>query len=56
LEFGRLDTKDEDALFSRYQSGGDHMSTMAIQHSYRLNCFLGWVPDEGGFLQWPPVI
>jgi len=42
--------EDDDALFSRYQSGGDHMSTMAIQHSYReLNRFLGWVPDEGGF-------
>lgn len=23
LEFERLDTKDDDALFSRYQSGGD---------------------------------
>jgi len=50
FEFERLDMGDDDALFSRYQSGGDHMSTMAIQHSYReLNWFLGWVPDEGGF-------
>ena len=41
---------EDDALFSRYQSGGNHMSTMAIQHSYReLNRFLGWVPDDGGF-------
>nr|WP_319372817.1 tyrosine-type recombinase/integrase [uncultured Methanobacterium sp.] len=50
LEFERLDVNDDGALFSRYQSGGNHMSTMAIQHSYReLNRFLGWVPDEGGF-------
>lgn len=49
LEFERLDIKD-DASFSRYQSGGDHMNTMVIQHSYReLNRFLGWVPDDGGF-------
>jgi len=50
LEFEREDIKPDDALFSRYKSGGDHMTTMAIQHSYRdLNKFLNWKPDADGY-------
>jgi integrase len=50
LDFERLDIKPDDALFSRYKSGGDHLTTMAIQHSYRdLNRYPNWMPDEDGF-------
>jgi len=50
LEFERKDIKPDDALFSRYKSGGDHMTPMAIQQSYRdINKFLNWEPDEDGF-------
>ncbi|MDY9923210.1 tyrosine-type recombinase/integrase [Methanobacterium sp.] len=40
----------DDPLFSRYRAGGDHLSTMAIQHSYReLNRYLNWKTYEDGF-------
>lgn len=52
LEFEREDIKPDDALFSMYRSGGDHMTPMAIQQSYRdINKFLNWEPDKDGFLQ-----
>jgi integrase len=50
LEFERENIHPDDALFSWYKSGGDHMTTMAIQHSYReINKFLNWEPNEDGF-------
>ncbi|MBI5458761.1 hypothetical protein [Methanobacterium sp.] len=50
LEFEREDIQPDDPLFSRYRAGGDHLSTMAIQHSYReLNRYLNWETDEDGF-------
>ncbi len=36
--------------FQGIKSGGDHMTTMAIQQSYReLNRYLNWKTDEDGF-------
>ena len=50
MQVRSIEEKNDDALFSRNQSNGDHMSTRVIQHSYReLNNFIGWVTDEGGF-------
>jgi integrase len=50
LEFERIDPKPEEALFSSYKDGGRHMTTSAIQESYRiLNRFPGWKSEKGKF-------
>jgi integrase len=49
LEIERIDPNPEEALFSNYKAGGQHMSTTALQEQYRrLNSYLGWGQEEKG--------
>lgn len=47
LDIERVDPKPDEALFTNYKAGGQHIATTALQEKYRhLNNYLGWEQKE----------